>query len=251
MSKFISLKDLLHILLISIALAACGKGDESHNDKVVSPTNWQDAKPNTNDREATSETSQSTEDSRNTGRGSQSERENSQNSNKLEENAKESIKRVDISSSDLDSMSIDEHPICSKNEISYAQKQACQIELVLLTLTNKKRIAANLAPLSFNADLIQAARLWSCEMASSNYFGHEGWEERFTSSELTPGAENIVQVNRGNDFSTAVRMFDLLWESTLHRNNLMSPLFFQIGIGVCRGEHGLFATQLFTPDAAS
>lgn len=251
MSKFINIKDLLHVLVISIALAACGKGDESHNDKVVSPTNWQDAKPSINEQASNSEVVRPTKDARSASQETRNKREIPQNSNESEESVKKTIKRVDISASDLEAMSIEGHPVCSIDEISPAQKQACQIELVLLTLTNKKRIAANLAPLSFNAALIQAARLWSCEMASSNYFGHEGWEQRFTISTLTPGAENIVQVNRGNEFSTAVRMFELLWESTSHRNNLMSPLFFQIGIGVCRGEHGLFATQLFTPDVAS
>ena len=127
----------------------------------------------------------------------------------------------------------------------------CRMEHIILNKMNDERSRVGVQPLIFNKELTQRAREWSCQMSEENIFTHEGWQERIKSTQHTPGAENIVMVHRSGSDYAADRMYDLLYESKSHRMNMEFPAFQQVGVGVCKGLSGIYATQLFTFDIAA
>lgn len=150
----------------------------------------------------------------------------------------------DITEAQKDELQV-EHPLC---DIKGSGALYCQMELIILNRMNHERIELGLAPLSFNGELIEEARNRACFLSTSGKFDHDGWQNRIRNRGFTPGAENIVMVHRDPSEQTANYMFGLLFNSELHRLNMESAYFHQVGIGVCNGKGGVHAVQLFTPD---
>jgi uncharacterized protein YkwD len=118
----------------------------------------------------------------------------------------------------------------------------------MLKLLNDERDKVGLDPLIDDADLRKVARARSRDMFLRGYFGHidpdgkdPGVKLRDEGISFTRAAENI---SYAPDFSTA---HTGLMNSHEHRENILSPRFVKIGIGIVDGgKYGSIFTQLFT-----
>lgn len=103
-------------------------------------------------------------------------------------------------------------------------------------LLNKERIYHGLSPLNVDIDLNHAAKNKSKDMLNRNYFEHYAYN-------LTPwdfinnsgykylyAGENLAM-----DFETSEGMVGAWMKSPLHRKNILSEDFEDIGIGVVKG----------------
>lgn len=145
--------------------------------------------------------------------------------------------------SSLEPIALTDHPACySETEI---ESQHCRMEVALLNLVNEDRARLNLQPLSLDPALSVQAKQWSCEMARTDNFTHEGSLLRIQNAGYESGAENIVQANYSESMATVKKMYALLYNSPRHNKNMMQKSYSLVGIGICRGAYGLFGTQLF------
>jgi hypothetical protein len=108
----------------------------------------------------------------------------------------------------------------------------------VIAITNQKRVEAGLNPLEENTVLSQAALAKGTDMINKNYWAHVapdgtqpwsffvnyGYKYRFA-------GENLAR-----DFSNASSAVDAWMASTSHRENMLSPKYREIGIGVVEGE---------------
>lgn len=108
----------------------------------------------------------------------------------------------------------------------------------VIRLTNEKRAAAGLAPLTQNATLSQAAQAKGVEMLNKDYWAHVapdgtqpwkffidfGYKYRYA-------GENLAR-----DFSDAGSAVDAWMASPSHKENMLSPKYKEIGIGVVEGD---------------
>lgn len=105
-------------------------------------------------------------------------------------------------------------------------------------------------PLTMNAELREAARLHSLDMAQNNYFDHTGLNGSSFSQRASaagyrgfPGGENIAAGS-----STAQGTFNQWLNSPGHCVNMMRDRFREIGIGHAydrAGQYGHYWTQVF------
>jgi uncharacterized protein YkwD len=121
-------------------------------------------------------------------------------------------------------------------------------ETEMLNLVNKERIRNGLAPLILDVKLREVARAHSMEMFRLGYFGHnspvkgspfdrmrQAGIKFFVAGENLAYAQNVYVAHTG------------LMESPDHRENILSPFFHRIGIGVVNaGLYGEMFTQEFT-----
>jgi uncharacterized protein YkwD len=108
----------------------------------------------------------------------------------------------------------------------------------VLLLVNKERIYNGLMPLKLDPDLNRAARNKSKDMLSRNYFDHYAygmtpWD--FISSagyKYLYAGENLAM-----DFHTSEGMVNAWMNSPMHRKNILSEDYEDIGIGVIKGAY--------------
>ncbi len=107
----------------------------------------------------------------------------------------------------------------------------------VVRLTNERRVAAGLAPLTANATLSAAAQAKGADMLNKGYWAHVapdgtqpwsffinfGYQYRYA-------GENLAR-----DFSSPGAAVDAWMASPSHRENLLSPRYKEIGIGVVEG----------------
>jgi uncharacterized protein YkwD len=109
---------------------------------------------------------------------------------------------------------------------------------------NANRVAAGLAPLSYNACLGNLAQLWSNQLANVLLqLIHEAGLGDLVGQCLPDwraAGENIGYSG------TAADVAEAFWESPHHRDNIMEPDFTQIGVGAVRSADGrIWITVLF------
>ncbi len=116
----------------------------------------------------------------------------------------------------------------------------------VVALVNQRRAAAGCRALRVDSRLSSAAVSHSADMAERDYFAHDTPEgvtfvDRDRSAGYPqPGGENIAEGQRGpGEVMTA-------WmNSPGHRANILNCRFRAIGVGVFRGDAGLYWTQDF------
>lgn len=108
----------------------------------------------------------------------------------------------------------------------------------VIRLTNEKRVVAGLQPLTQNPALSAAAQAKGADMLNKDYWAHVspdgvtpwkffvdfGYKYRFA-------GENLAR-----DFSSAESAVDAWMASPSHRENMLSPKYKEIGIGVVEGD---------------
>ncbi|KKU64317.1 MAG: hypothetical protein UX88_C0014G0009 [Candidatus Woesebacteria bacterium GW2011_GWC2_47_16] len=108
----------------------------------------------------------------------------------------------------------------------------------VIRLTNEKRVAVGLAPLQLNSTLSQAAQAKGVDMLNKDYWAHVapdgtqpwkffidfGYKYRYA-------GENLAR-----DFSNAASAVDAWMASPSHKENMLSPKYREIGIGVVEGD---------------
>jgi len=122
---------------------------------------------------------------------------------------------------------------------------------VLVNLTNKDRIATDVAELKVNPILEKAAQMKADDMASRSYFAHntpEGltpwyWFEQAGYKYKYAGENLAVNFENSEDVQTA-------WmNSRGHFLNIINPKYTEIGIatstGIYKGRTAIFVVQMF------
>ena len=119
-------------------------------------------------------------------------------------------------------------------------------EQQILHLVNQARTQQGLQPLQMDSRLVTAARLHSRRMAEANALSHQFSREPDLNSRLTPSGlhfdisgENVA-IN-----TTVLGAHEGLMSSPHHRENILTPRFNAIGIGVLRANGRLWVTQDF------
>jgi uncharacterized protein YkwD len=113
---------------------------------------------------------------------------------------------------------------------------------------NTERVARGLAPLRWDAGLARYATDWSRGMASFG-FRHSAIATLLTDGRFSWIGENIAWVGAP---STAGRLHSMWMNSPHHRDNIASPTYTAIGIGVfCAPDGKTWATENFGRDAAN
>lgn len=122
---------------------------------------------------------------------------------------------------------------------------------VLVNLTNKDRVSANLSELKVNALLEKAAQMKADDMATKGYFAHntpEGftpwyWLGKAGYEYIYAGENLAVNFEESSQVETA-------WmNSRGHFLNIMNPKYTEIGIatstGMYKGRQAVFVVQMF------
>ncbi|MEK3766129.1 CAP domain-containing protein [Solibacillus sp. FSL K6-4121] len=127
--------------------------------------------------------------------------------------------------------------------ISENEQQAVEEQVV--SLVNKERAKAGLAPLTIDWELSRVAKYKSQDMHDKKYFSHTSptygspfdMMKKFGISYKSAG-ENIAKGQR-----TATQVMDAWMNSSGHRANIMDAKFTHIGVGFV--EDGYYWTQMF------
>jgi len=121
----------------------------------------------------------------------------------------------------------------------------------VVTLTNRERLSAGLAPLNYNEILADAARRKAANMFEENYWAHN------SPSGLTPwywfkqAGYHYVHAgeNLGKDFGSTDRLVAAWMASPTHKENIVSPEYDEIGVAVVPGsllgQETVLVVQLF------
>lgn len=147
-------------------------------------------------------------------------------------------------------------PCLHRPPAGYSFEEA--LEARFLDLVNGERRRAGLAPLAPRAELRDAARFHSLDMAVNGFFGHVGPDgrepgyriaalDRTALADFT--AENVAAVSRsggriGSDFALK-RLHRNLMDSPSHRDNILHTKATHAAFGVVRTQEGVWVTQLF------
>ena len=108
----------------------------------------------------------------------------------------------------------------------------------VIRLTNEKRLANGLSPVTLNPLLSQAAGAKGADMLNKDYWAHvspdgiEPW--KFFKDEGY--SYHYAGENLARDFSNPASVVDAWIASKSHRDNLLSPKYKEIGIAVVEGD---------------
>lgn len=126
---------------------------------------------------------------------------------------------------------------------------SAEAEDVVVALANEAREAAGLAPLERSADLDAVARAWSVALATEGRdLAHNPDFSRQIPGGWSVSGENVGWYDDGGAATAddvARLVHDGWMDSTGHRQNLLSPEFTHLGVGVAVGAHGWYLTQNF------
>jgi uncharacterized protein YkwD len=122
--------------------------------------------------------------------------------------------------------------------------------LRVLELTNAERESAGLAPLTLNSKLADSAQGYSEVLASSGCFEHTcGPVPNFADRDGQAGYTDWTDIgeNIAGGYATPEAVVAGWMASPGHRENILSPQFTEIGIGVASGggPYGTYWTQEF------
>lgn len=122
------------------------------------------------------------------------------------------------------------------------------LETEVVKIVNSERSKRGLMPLKQNWELSRVARYKSQDMINKNYFAHESptYGSPFRMIEtfgihFSAAAENIAKGQK-----TPSEVMNSWMNSTGHKNNILSPSYTEIGVGVAKDSNGNFCwTQMF------
>lgn len=106
----------------------------------------------------------------------------------------------------------------------------------IFNLINETRSQYQLPALSANSNLDMSAETKACDMNNQNYWSHDDlsghefdWWIRQSGYQYSLVGENLAK-----DFSSDSEILSSWMGSPSHRNNILSPIFIDIGIGRCQ-----------------
>lgn len=118
----------------------------------------------------------------------------------------------------------------------------------LIELVNQARQAQNLQMLVKNESLTKIARDHSSDMFRKGYFAHSSPEGKNVSDRATENGYIFLVIGENLAYAPSVELAHRgLMDSKGHRENILSPEFKKIGIGIMDGGvYGLMVTQVFS-----
>ena len=122
-----------------------------------------------------------------------------------------------------------------------------EAEARMLKLLNDERTQAGLAPVKLDAQLTEAARAHSRDMLAQGYFAHENNEGKRPADRVSAAGVRWAVVGENLALAPTVDIAHQgLMKSPGHRENILSPQYHRVGIGVVDGGlHGKMFTQDF------
>ena len=143
-------------------------------------------------------------------------------------------------------------PVVPPQGVRHMQK----IEDLVFAMTNRARQAKGLPPLSKDDELRNIAQAYSDDMLVRHFFDHTtpdgiSFDERIASRydhRIYLIGENIWSGSgyNSNEIKQVAQEIVADWMSSPgHRENLLSPNFTNLGVGVSAGHHKILATQEF------
>lgn len=127
----------------------------------------------------------------------------------------------------------------------------------ILSVLNQDRIKYDLSPLSANAKLAEAARAKAQDILKHSYFAHtspagiQPWDF-IKNADFT---YSFAGENLALNYTSAFELQNDFMNSAAHRENLLSPLFSDIGIavmeGIYQGKRAVITVQMFGSPAVS
>jgi len=130
---------------------------------------------------------------------------------------------------------------------------SAQIEQLIFTKVNEERARAGMNTLSYSGIMEKYARVKSQDMGDRNYFDHKNPEGELITAQMTRDGisyrswgENIAYIGGVSDINEVANQFMTNWmNSQGHRENILSPNFTSIGVGVYKTGNRYYATQEF------
>mgnify|MGYP000851936061 CR=1 FL=1 len=120
-------------------------------------------------------------------------------------------------------------------------------EQQLFNLVNQERLMRGLAPLQLDPQLVEIARLKSKDMIVHNYFAHTSPTYGTVANMLR--SFGVFYKYAGENLAGAYSVSSAhsnLMASAGHRQNILNPLYTDVGIGIVEGgPYGMMITQLF------
>ena len=122
-----------------------------------------------------------------------------------------------------------------------------ELEAQMLELINRERLAAGLAPLAADPEMLEVARLHSADMFARSYFSHNTPEGKTPFERMRD--RDVRYRTAGENLALAPTLQNAhtgLMNSPGHRANILQPRFGRVGIGILDGgRRGLMVTQNF------
>jgi len=132
-------------------------------------------------------------------------------------------------------------PVVPALPVAPAPSATEAIETRIAELVNQARAEANLPPLVVSAELTQASRTWTEQMASSFGLVHD------PGLAVPPGArlagENVAY--RTTDADVGANLHAQFMASQGHRENVLEPAYTTMGIGVVQSGDRTWVTERF------
>lgn len=121
------------------------------------------------------------------------------------------------------------------------------LELTVLNLVNQERVAVGLNPLMPHATMRSAARAHGVEMFSFGYLSHRSRDGRLPQQRVLERRVRVRIVGENLAYAPDVlAAHEALMASEAHRQNILSPDYYLIGIGVLDGgAYGVIIVQNF------
>jgi uncharacterized protein YkwD len=125
-----------------------------------------------------------------------------------------------------------------------------RLEQELLRRVNAERRQRGLPALTRDPALARVARDYSCRMVAERFFSHQPPDGSTLADRVRAAGkpyraigENIaMNVNAADPVATAVQGW---MKSPGHRENILSPVYTQTGLGICRRNGTYYFTELF------
>jgi uncharacterized protein YkwD len=128
-----------------------------------------------------------------------------------------------------------------------APRPRSDLEVRMLQLVNKERIAAGLKPLAADPELTEVARQHSADMFKRGYFAHVTPEGLDPFDRMHAAGIHFLAAGENLALAPTVQIAHTgLMNSPEHRANILHKDFGRVGIGILDGGiHGLMVTQEF------
>jgi hypothetical protein len=127
-----------------------------------------------------------------------------------------------------------------------------QVERLVLRQLNQSREQAGLAPLKVSPELVQAARQHSWAMAQQHKLSHQLPGEPQLQDRLGATGVHFFRSGENVGFNTQPDLIhDGFMHSPPHRQNLLTPEYNSVGIGIVEKGDGYWVTEDFAQEVAS
>ncbi len=123
-------------------------------------------------------------------------------------------------------------------DFGYLSGSAARVETIdedtaILDLVNQARCAAGLVPLAINDPLTQAAAYHSLQMGSQNFFDHISPDGNTPEDRLAGAgyAWSWLGESISGGFDNVEQTYNQWWNSDQNKANLLSPKYYEMGLG--------------------